>query len=1678
VPQAAASKALAEDGPFDSPKSPKRFISANAGKGEVLQQFFNEHPEVQPNTSATSQIESTKPSVTENLDSKRSGNHSIPLDDMPSGSKAATFATPSHLDAFLVLRSLCKLSMRALPDSLNVSSSFSTHPEISNTDDDRTGHSSSVGSNPAMESKILALELLLYVLDHATPSAAMFSTPSFSFAIRNYLCVSLLKNCTSSNTRIVALSLRLFIPIIRHFREGLKTEIEAFVTNVFFVILDSPNSTVEHKSLVVTLFQEICSCEDTLAEIFLNYDCDLSAVDLFHRIVTALSRVASKVGGETDFSDRGVFSSGNPQSAAMRQALRELKLSAMRALRQVLASLYESVRVEGLDARLNCTSTDDSITAYSGDGASVYSNNHSLSSYDALGESAQHSEGTIPVSGPPLSKGSAIVKIYDSKKKMREQEVEILIRFNQKPAAGIKYAGECGFIDASNPVEVAKFLMASKDKLDKTQIGDYLGREPEFQGGFGVRVLHAYVDMLDFNEMSFDDAIRYFLSGFRLPGEAQKIDRIMEKFAERFCKQNPHIFPTADTAFILGFSVIMLNTDLHNPAIKEERRMTKEGFRRNNRGICDGKDLPDEFLNGIFDRIRTTPISLKEDDDARKKVKPDKNAGNFLFGNHQDAEEVNRSRETKFLQERVQIVRNTELILQQRRKGGKGNKQHSSSLAAVSKQVPSKFVRTSDALKDEYVAPMFDVTWGPALAVFSTAVESTGDIQKLASYATDQELDLIYENAAETLDVCLNGFRLAICTAGLCGNETARSAFVQALYNFTRLGTSRLLGSRNLRCVQATLRLAQDDGELLGNTWEHIFKALSEVNRLLQIHDEIVRQERGRLSSRRHVSSRRFDGDDDSFSTNESDMYGSEADFALHEEDMDRRMIDEENAIAVYEAVPDGIVDKIFHRSSALSNTAVKEFIFQLCRVSRMEIAGYGGHVGSRANFVCDGNELPEGTRKHQPVIYSLQQIVQVTHYNMESRSRLVFAEIWSTVAAHLTSTALHSNPAVTMYAVDSLRQLGLQFLQREELGMFEFQRKFLRPYEAVMERSKESTTKELLLNSVQQMIMMFGVSNDTQETTALDDRKVSSLKRGTLRSGWKSVLIVLGIAAHDDDDTIAHMGYETLSTLAIRTAVMQEDKDSENMTGNNAETSLLLNEHFVDLVDSLIMYVSGTRVDLSMHAIGHLKDMAAWLADEHIPLPVMRKAPTRMTYGRNVVEEKSSCSSDAVSADLELWWPILLGFSRNIGHFNRVVRDECLDTLKELVKKNFFPQDSNVEFQSGNRASNHVNIQTLRLIFKGILLPALEHAETDRYTFLAIPPIPEDLEFILLKKGKSQETAVDNYQNSWMNTTLESLLDSCIQLCLESIDAFESEDMVEEMMAIFNACLVSDAGAVAVIALRRLHKFLTGDLGRDQISSNTWATVSHMLLRSLVVRTSQDPNASPAEQAIIVSRQFVPSNATMIIGKLMCDEDYASSMGLNWYLFITTGLGRSIKEWETSTSAGKEVSKRGLSRDSHEVPPTHSENILYARQLLVKLLLNLASKRHLAEVSKGTVHQLLKEETQAILSSFLQKETAFGPNVAGESYKNSELVEELRCFTRIVFSLLDGLNNLEDDCLFEHTWLCPMLSSLIQCQSETVRKAVHILVSRLFEKKIEDSTLTAEADKEGSQVKSEKMSV
>jgi len=66
-----------------------------------------------------------------------------------------------------------------------------------------------------------------------------------------------------------------------------------------------------------------------------------------------------------------------------------------------------------------------------------------------------------------------------------------------------------------------------------------------------------------------------------------------------------------DTAYILSYSIIMLNVDQHNPKIKT--RMTVDDFIRNNRGINDGTDLPESFLRGVFEDISKNELKVDED---------------------------------------------------------------------------------------------------------------------------------------------------------------------------------------------------------------------------------------------------------------------------------------------------------------------------------------------------------------------------------------------------------------------------------------------------------------------------------------------------------------------------------------------------------------------------------------------------------------------------------------------------------------------------------------------------------------------------------------------------------------------------------------------------------------------------------------------------------------------------------------------------------------------------------------------------------------------------------------------------------------------------------------------------------------------------------------------------------
>ena len=49
-----------------------------------------------------------------------------------------------------------------------------------------------------------------------------------------------------------------------------------------------------------------------------------------------------------------------------------------------------------------------------------------------------------------------------------------------------------------------------------------------------------------------------------------------------------------DTCYVLSFAIIMLNTSLHNPSVKDKPNVDR--FISMNRGIHDGGDLPEDLL--------------------------------------------------------------------------------------------------------------------------------------------------------------------------------------------------------------------------------------------------------------------------------------------------------------------------------------------------------------------------------------------------------------------------------------------------------------------------------------------------------------------------------------------------------------------------------------------------------------------------------------------------------------------------------------------------------------------------------------------------------------------------------------------------------------------------------------------------------------------------------------------------------------------------------------------------------------------------------------------------------------------------------------------------------------------------------------------------------------------------
>ena len=1045
--------------------------------------------------------------------------------DLPAGQ---TFPSVLHKDGFWMFRAICRLSMRGLPG------------------DAATG--------TALQTQILSLELILQVLRESGP--AFRGSDKFVSGIREHLCVALLKNCTSAETSIVGVSLRIFIQLMIHFKDRLKKEVEVFVANIFLRVLESEHTSFEHKQLVVAEGISVL-CRDAVAmtEIFLNYDCDISAIDLFRRIVAALAKIAKT---STQLSD---LPNHQRRTPAEDLGLRKM---ALEGLLSILRSLCESGSLYYADI-LDDAAPEDGAAAPRAAAPSPTPPGARAAGGEGEEEGAEEGprrrgSGSAPSEGNggagDEKETDSVVESFGRKRRIQDELQNGIVRFNMKPKKGLQYLSQVGHVRLE-PASIAQFLHAHCDRLDKTMIGDFLGNTREYMDGLAFETLNAYVADMDFKGLHIDEAIRIFLAGFRLPGEAQKIDRMMEKFAEQYFLQNSGVLPSADTAFVLSFSIIMLQTDLHNPSIKEDRRMTKEDFIRNNRGINNGEDVAQDLLSGIYDRILRTPISLKEDDEARlKEARGGLGLAPEILNPFAVSAQDRRRREA-LEREREDMLRFGEAVLKTQKASEGGG---------------SRYLSATDVLPEEHLVPMFEVVWGPALGCFSHLL-STG-------------------SEATLIDLVLRGFRLCVRFAGGYELTVARSTLMNALAKFTTLDTVTQMKPKHIECIKAIIEIAIRDGDRLHDSWERVLRCLSQVARLqlfasgahtddaffsadqdALIHsggaagdgNALRRLERffsgtmaadgasksqtpqPRVRGHRRRKSGMKDGRSPAIGggASISSLFGQSRAAAA-------RAVEASNAEQLSSALDDFLLDRVYAHSVKLDATAIREFVDALCLVSRDEIA-----TRSKAGGMASLRGSEAAADMKQPRVFSLQKLVEVADCNMDSRPRIVWGAIWRTLTAHFEHVGLQDNSHLAMFTVDSLRQLSTKFLSKDELSHFSFQRLFLAPFETIMANSRHAQTRELVLVCLQNMTMS---------------------KVQHIASGWSVILSTCQRGATDPAPSNRELTYQVVDRL------LRRHLD-------------LLNRHFTGVVECLLAFSRCDSSHLATSAFDHFRALAAALA-------------------------------------------------------------------------------------------------------------------------------------------------------------------------------------------------------------------------------------------------------------------------------------------------------------------------------------------------------------------------------------------------------------------------------------------------------------------------------------------------
>lgn len=1070
-------------------------------------------------------------------------------------------------DAFLVFRAMSKISAKPLETELDMRSH-------------------------AVRSKLLSLHIIHSIIkDHIdiflSRTAYIPGKERITLlnSMRQYLCLSLSRNAASSIAPVFEVTLEIMWLIISNLRAEFKREIPVFLTEIYFPISDLKTSTPHQKRYFLSVIQRLCNDPRTLIEFYLNYDCNQGMPNIMEMMVNYLTRLAltrvditvsqrAYYAGEAfrplatyNVNQVPLLSTSNlsssfeyNQSTLSFPVEFALKMTSLSCIVSVLRSL-SSWTHRSLNPPFNVNSngaaiprsgrSESGVSLHPGKrkDSSLYGSNVSLSSMN--GEESE-SMASQDIDDPSQ---------FESLKQQKTELTACVRLFNYKPKRAIPELINKKFIKDDSPESIAKWLL-STDGLNLATVGDFLGEGEEKN----IETMHAFVDAFDFTGLSIVDAIRNFLQKFRLPGEGQKIDRFMLKFAERYVDQNPGVFSKADTAYVLSYSIIMLNTDLHSSQIKN--KMTLQEFLENNAGIDNGNDLPKEFMINLYNEIANNEIKLLSEqhqamlaDDGNLIHQQQQQQSAFSFFSSRDL-----VREA-YMQVSKEMSSKTELVFKNLNK-------------SRSKGGTDIFYAASHV---EHVKSVFETLWMSFLAALTPPFKEYDDL--------------------DTTNKCLEGLKISIKISASFGIEYAKQSFIGALVQFCNLHNLNEIKIKNVNAIIVLLEVALSEGTFFKESWKDVLLVISQVERLQLISKGIDRESVPDVTQARVASQKVSFDSTRSNSTSFLEKWTKRATpLELAQEKHYNQTLSPEISKFISSSELVVLMDHVFTCSSNLSGNAIVDFIKALTDVSL--------------------EEIESSQDASTPRMFSLQKMVDVCYYNMD-RIKVEWTPIWAVMGTAFNKIATNPNLAVVFFAVDSLRQLSMRFLNLEELSGFEFQHDFLKPFEYIIQNTSSTDVQEMIIECFRNFILT---------------------KSSKIKSGWKPILESLQYTAKSPKEAIVYKTYMLVSN---------------DIVANHFESVFCQDDAFSELVSVFREITKNHKSQkLSLHSLEGLRRMTQKIAE--------------MCFYKESDEQKRAHYETILKGkDIfqNIWFPMLFSFNDTIMTANDLeIRSRALNYMFDAL--------------------------------------------------------------------------------------------------------------------------------------------------------------------------------------------------------------------------------------------------------------------------------------------------------------------------------------------------------------------------------------------------------------------------